>query len=89
MTVFCPGDGIGIRVGLRSQILGVRVSSGAPYKNILPTVGGTLDMLIRMSVFLYGGIAHLVEQVLCKHQVAGSSPVASTKHIEREVNMRF
>ena len=28
--VFCPGDGIGIRVGLRSQILGVRVSSGAP-----------------------------------------------------------
>ena len=34
MTVFCPGDGIGIRVGLRSQILGVRVSSGAPYKNI-------------------------------------------------------
>jgi hypothetical protein len=25
-----PGDGIGIRVGLRSQILGVRVSSGAP-----------------------------------------------------------
>ena len=27
-----PGDGIGIRVGLRSQILGVRVSSGAPIK---------------------------------------------------------
>ena len=26
-----PGDGIGIRVGLRNQILGVRVSSGAPY----------------------------------------------------------
>ena len=26
----CPGDGIGIRVGLRSQILGVRVSPGAP-----------------------------------------------------------
>ena len=26
----CPGDGTGIRVGLRSQILGVRVSSGAP-----------------------------------------------------------
>ena len=25
-----PGDGIGIRVGLRSQILGVRLSSGAP-----------------------------------------------------------
>ena len=32
---FCPGDGIGIRVGLRSQILGVRVSLGAPYKNTL------------------------------------------------------
>ena len=27
---FCPGDGTGIRVGLRSQILGVRLSSGAP-----------------------------------------------------------
>ena len=27
---FCPGDGIGIRVGLRSQILGVQVSSGVP-----------------------------------------------------------
>jgi hypothetical protein len=25
-----PGDGIGIRVGLRNQILGVRLSSGAP-----------------------------------------------------------
>ena len=27
---YCPDDGIGIRVGLRSQILGVRVSLGAP-----------------------------------------------------------
>ena len=27
---FCPDDGIGIRVGLRSQILRVRVSLGAP-----------------------------------------------------------
>ena len=27
---FSPGDGIGIRVGLRNQILGVRLSSGAP-----------------------------------------------------------
>ena len=26
----CPDDGIGIRVGLRSQILRVRVSLGAP-----------------------------------------------------------
>ena len=26
----CPGDGIGIRVGLRSQILRVRVSPWAP-----------------------------------------------------------
>jgi hypothetical protein len=25
-----------------------------PYKNTLPTVGGTLDMSIRVSVFLYG-----------------------------------
>ncbi len=30
--IYCPGDGIGIRVGLRSQILGVRLSSGAPIK---------------------------------------------------------
>ena len=30
----CPGDGIGIRVGLRSQILGVRVSSGAPIQDV-------------------------------------------------------
>ncbi len=30
-----PGDGIGIRVGLRSQILGVRVSSGAPHRESL------------------------------------------------------
>lgn len=27
----CPGDGIGIHAGLRSRILGVRVSPGAPY----------------------------------------------------------
>ena len=26
----CPGDGTGIRVGLRSQILRVRISPGAP-----------------------------------------------------------
>ncbi len=35
LYLFCPGDGTGIRVGLRSQILGVRVSSGAPYKEII------------------------------------------------------
>ena len=29
----CLGDGIGIRVGLRSQILRVRVSPGAPDKS--------------------------------------------------------
>ena len=29
-VVYCPGDGIGIRVGLRSQILRVRVSPEAP-----------------------------------------------------------
>ena len=29
-SLFCPGDGIGIRVGLRNQILGVRLSSEAP-----------------------------------------------------------
>jgi hypothetical protein len=33
---FCPGDGIGIRVGLRSQILRVRVSPGAPIKLVPP-----------------------------------------------------
>ena len=37
----CPGDGIGIRVGLRSQILGVRVSSGAPYLNVLEVANTT------------------------------------------------
>ena len=26
----------------------------------------------------YGGLAHLVEQVLCKHQVKGSNPLTST-----------
>ena len=31
IIVLCPGDGIGIRVGLRSQILRVRVSPWAPY----------------------------------------------------------
>ena len=30
IIVLCPGDGIGIRVGLRSQILRVRVSPWAP-----------------------------------------------------------
>ena len=30
ICLHCPGDGIGIRVGLRSQILRVRVSLGAP-----------------------------------------------------------
>ena len=34
MSIYCPGDGIGIRVGLRSQILGVRVSSGAPISGV-------------------------------------------------------
>ncbi len=34
-TYECPGDGIGIRVGLRSQILRVRVSPWAPYRNAL------------------------------------------------------
>ena len=29
---------------------------------------------------LYGGIAQLVERRLCKPNVAGSSPTASTKH---------
>ena len=30
--------------------------------------------------FLYGGIAQLVERMLCKHEVAGSNPTISTKH---------
>ena len=37
--------------------------------------------LLRGTKGCCGGIAHLVEQVLCKHQVAGSSPVASTIYI--------
>jgi hypothetical protein len=27
----------------------------------------------------YAGLAHLVEQLICNHQVAGSSPAAGTK----------
>ena len=30
-VIICPGDGIGIRTGLRSQVLWVRVPPGAPY----------------------------------------------------------
>ena len=30
LNPFCLGDGIGIRTGLRNQVLGVRVSPGAP-----------------------------------------------------------
>ena len=42
----CPGDGIGIRVGLRSQILGVRVSSGAPFeRSVLWNIGKFFQVL--------------------------------------------
>ena len=34
MKVLRPGDGIGIHAGLRSRILGVRVSSGAPNRKV-------------------------------------------------------
>jgi hypothetical protein len=34
MFIYCPDDGIGIRVGLRSQILRVRVSLGAPISGV-------------------------------------------------------
>ena len=37
-TVNCPGDGIGIHAGLRSRILGVRVSSGAPTNTLVLTL---------------------------------------------------
>lgn len=30
----CPGDGTGIRTGLRNQVLGVRISPGAPTLNV-------------------------------------------------------
>jgi len=30
---------------------------------------------------MWGGIAQLVEHVLCKHEVTGSNPVASTNQI--------
>ena len=66
-TYECPGDGIGIRVGLRSQILRVRVSPWAPYINILQVeldsrsnYLGIMDRIITgtgakiRSVFLYG-----------------------------------
>ena len=47
---FCPGDGIGIRVGLRSQILRVRVSPGAPYiKWGIGIVGNTVALQASVS----------------------------------------
>ena len=38
-------------------------------------------------VGVHGPLAHLVEQVLCKHQVAGSSPVRSTR-VRRSYSMK-
>ena len=32
----------------------------------------------RLNRYFYGGIAQLVERLLCKQRVAGSSPVTST-----------
>jgi len=32
-----------------------------------------------LGFFVFGGIAQLVERLLCKQDVAGSNPVASTK----------
>ena len=47
-----------VQWALNSPVL-VRFKVPQPYKNTLPTVGGTLDMSIRVSVFLYGGLSGL------------------------------
>ena len=67
---FCPGDGIGIRVGLRSQILGVRVSPGAPSisKDMRGSYSGNTlafqakarsSILLPRSIFLPGCVERL------------------------------
>ena len=33
----------------------------------------------------FAGLAHLVEQLICNHQVAGSSPAAGTKYLSEEI----
>jgi hypothetical protein len=38
----------------------------------------------------YAGLAHLVEQLICNHQVAGSSPAAGTKQaIEKSGSQKW
>jgi hypothetical protein len=49
MIFICPDDGIGIRVGLRSQILRVRVSLGAPFSEY-----GEIGKLRRFKIFRLG-----------------------------------
>ena len=63
---FCPGDGIGIRVGLRSQILGVRVSSGAPSLDVI--VGTSRQKYLPMTCFEHEGWfdSNSIHQVLLK-----------------------
>ncbi len=60
MLYLRPGDGIGIRVGLRNQILGVRVSSGAPnFKLKKETVMSEFNVLVgkRINGLLIGNDA--------------------------------
>ena len=41
----------------------------------------TFNQLIKPRVFWNGGIAQLGERVLCKHEVVGSIPSASTRNL--------
>ena len=58
-----PGDGTGIRVRLRSGILGVRISPGAPI------------FLVR---FFSGCSVNLVDGLPWKQEAAGSNPATQT-----------
>lgn len=46
----------------------------------------TFNRLVRLRVFWNGGIAQLGERVLCKHEVVGSIPSASTRNFLMDGN---
>ena len=78
-----PGDGIGIRVGLRSQILGVRVSSGAPISGLKVFMDARMPVTHKEGDrYPLGPPMHpyssVVEQRLDKALVGGSIPPMGT-----------
>src|SRR5439155_19783014 len=73
-------DGIGIRPLLRPVwAFAITRSSSASAARMLhlQTTVKRLDVSLKIAVF--AGIAQLVEQLICNQQVAGSSPVASSR----------